>query len=160
MQGGIMFTLWIWTSCRVWDVSSSPLSVELTPQHWDADAETEARKTQSKKVVTNTLCFNPCTYLTNLICVSLQVLCVAPVSPYVTHAPLPRPLQQHTSYRWWNLFAVTELWGDGYQPCSAVSGRAGRPQVCLCLPCVWTGPPPLGDYKPLALYKNKWNLKM
>lgn len=121
--------------------------------------QTERRKTQSKKAVTNTLCFNPCTCLTNLICVSLQVLWVAPVSPYVTHAPLPRSLQQHTLYRWWNLFVVTELWGDGYQPCSAVSGRAGRPQVCLCLPCVWTGPPPLGDYKPLALYKNKWNLR-
>lgn len=90
MRGGIMLTLWIWRSCRVWNPSSSLLSGELAPQHWDADADKE--KQNHKKVVINTLYFNTCTYLTNLIRLSLQVLCVAPVSPYVTNTPLPRSL--------------------------------------------------------------------
>lgn len=77
MRRGIMLTLWIWRSCRVWNASSSLLSGERAPQHWDADADKE----NHKKDINNTLCFNARTYLTNLIRLTLQFLRVAPVSP-------------------------------------------------------------------------------
>lgn len=43
----------------------------------------------------------------------------------------------------------------GHLPCSAVSGRVGRPQAHLCPPCAWSGPPPLGDYRLLALWEMR-----
>lgn len=94
----------------------------------------------------------------NLIRLSLQVFRVTPVSPYIPHTPLSGPLQQRAANQQWAHIledGCQSYAADGYLPCSAVSERAGRPQACLCLPCAWSGPPPLDDYRLLALREKR-----
>lgn len=79
LQGSIMLTLWTWRSCRVWAASSSLLSAERAPRHWDADEN-------HPNMISNIL--NPVDQYfaeqfqsPNLICLPLQVFSVTPVSP-------------------------------------------------------------------------------